>query len=75
MIAIKTHLKHMPDCCECCQWYGRHPYKGWTDLCKLVGHCMDEDQPEEWIYNGDGRPEACPLIEIVNRRASNGTLH
>ena len=23
-----------------------------------------DDQPEEWIYSGDGRPEACPLIEI-----------
>jgi hypothetical protein len=25
---------------------------------------MDDDQPEEWIYDGDSRPKACPLIEV-----------
>ena len=26
--------------------------------------CMDDDQPKEWIYDGNGRPEACPLFEV-----------
>jgi hypothetical protein len=25
---------------------------------------MDDDQPEEWIYDGNGRPKACPLVEV-----------
>lgn len=66
MICVKTDIKHMPECCEFCQWFGTrpHPYKGWTDICELMGHSMDDDQPEEWIYDGNGRPKACPLVEV-----------
>ena len=66
MIVIKTGLVHIPDSCDSCQWYESrpHPYKGWTDICELMGHSLDADQPEEWIYGGDDRPEACPLIEV-----------
>ena len=29
-----------------------------------MNHCTDDDQPEEWRYDGNSRPKACPLIEI-----------
>ena len=66
MIAITTDMREMPSCCDICQWYGSrpHPYKGWTNTCELMSHCMDDDQPDEWIYDGNGRPAACPLIEV-----------
>ena len=67
MLAIKTTaMKKMPDYCDECIWYDSipHPHKGWACICDLMGHCMDDDQPEEWIYGGDSRPDACPLIEI-----------
>lgn len=25
---------------------------------------LDDDQPDEWIFGGDERPKACPLIEV-----------
>ena len=66
-VCIKaTALKRMPEYCEDdCVWYGikSHPAKGWTEMCELMWHCMDDDQPEEWIYDGNGRPKACPLVE------------
>ena len=74
MIAIKVEcMKHMPSDCDFCYWFGTrpHPYKGWTDICELMGHCMDDDQPEEWIYSGDGRPKACPLVEVSDRKTEN----
>ena len=67
MLAIKiTAMVKMPDSCDTCIWFGTrpHPHKGWTELCELEGHCLDYDQPEEWIYDGNGRIQACPLIEI-----------
>ena len=66
MIAIITSLKELPEYCDDCQWYSSrpHPHKGWTELCELEAHCMDDDQPKEWIYDGNGRPEACPLREV-----------
>ena len=69
MIAIKTTMEYMPSDCDYCRWFGTrpHPYKGWTDICELMGHCMDDDQPEEWIYSGDSRPKACPLVEIAEQ--------
>ena len=69
MLAIKVEcMKHMPSDCDSCHWFSTrpHPYKGWTDICELMGHCMDDDQPEEWIYSGDERPKACPLVEVVD---------
>lgn len=67
MIAIKSDaMKQMPEYCDDCVWYGSrpHPCKGWTELCELMGHCMDDDQEEEWIYDGNSRPKACPLLEV-----------
>ena len=67
MIAIKvTAMAEMPETCDDCCWHGckPHPDKGWTDGCELMGHCIDDDQPKEWIYDGNRRPAACPLIEI-----------
>ena len=69
MITIKSDaMKQMPEYCDDCVWYGSrpHPHKGWTELCELMGHCMDDDQEEEWIYDGNGRPKACPLIEVAD---------
>ena len=73
MIAIKsTAMKIMPKFCDDCCWYGckPHPRKGWTESCDLMCHCMDDDEPEEWIYDGNGRPKACPLIEIDDEEES-----
>ena len=67
MIAIKTTaMKELPQFCDDCCWYDSlpHPAKGWTETCGLMYHCMDDDQPEEWIYDGNGRPKACPLIDL-----------
>lgn len=66
MVVIKTSLKEIPQYCEDCQWYEcrPHPNKGWSEGCGLMMHCIDDDQPEEWIYDGNGRPEACPLDEV-----------
>lgn len=66
MVAIKTSMKSLPEYCDDCQWYGTrpHPYKDWTDQCELMCECMDDDCAEEWIYDGNSRPKACPLIEI-----------
>jgi hypothetical protein len=66
MICIRTGMKELPEYCDDCQWYGNmpHPYKGWTETCELMNHCMDDDEPEEWIYDGNGRPKACPLVEV-----------
>lgn len=66
MIAIKTDIQDMPRGCDYCRWYGTrpHPYKGWTDICELMSQCMDDDQPEEWVFDGNKRPAACPLVEF-----------
>lgn len=73
MIAIKTSLQKMPEYCDNCQWYGcrPHPFKGWSEACELMTQCMDDDQPEEWIYDGNGRPAACPLIDLENEYGRN----
>jgi hypothetical protein len=66
MVVIKTSLKKLPEYCEECDWYTcrPHPHRGWTEICELECHCMDDNQPEEWIYDGNGRPKKCPLIEV-----------
>jgi hypothetical protein len=67
MICIKTDLKALPTWCDDCQWYDSppHPNKGWTNICRLMSHSMDDDQPEEWVYDGNGRPKACPLVSTI----------
>ena len=70
MIAIKSAvMKKMPEYCDACFWHKckPHPHKGWIDICELMSHCMDDDEPEEWIYDGNGRPKACPLIEVADK--------
>ena len=67
MIVIKSEaMKEMPRYCDDCVWYSTrpHPHKGWSDCCELTNHCLDDDQTEEWIYDGGGRPKACPLMEV-----------
>ena len=76
MIAIKSDaMERMPKYCDDCIWYGTrpHPHKGWTDMCELMGRCMDDDQEEEWIYDGNGRPKACPLIEVADTPQTEST--
>ena len=61
-----TYFEHIPDTCDNCIYYSckPHPYKGWSDVCELCGCCMDDDQEDDWIYDGDSRPKNCPLMEI-----------
>lgn len=74
MVFIKTSLKRVPNFCDDCRWYELrpHPMKGWTESCGLMNHCMDDDQPEEWIYDGNGRPGACPLVEMEEEEKADG---
>ena len=67
MIVTKTeYIKEMPRSCDFCPHYETrpHPYKGWTDICGLCVQCMDDDAPEQWHWDGNGRPNACPLMEF-----------
>lgn len=69
MIAIKLSgnvISRMPEYCDDCFYYAvnPHPYKGWTEKCELCSQCMDDDQEDAWIYDGNSRPKNCPLIEI-----------
>ena len=65
MIAIKTDIESLPKYCDDCIHYEcrPHPYKGWTEACTLCMQSMDDDAPKEWVYDGNGRPKKCPLIE------------
>lgn len=66
MICIKTKIKEMPEYCDDCNYYGcrPHPDKGWIDICELMCECMSDESNQDWIYDGNGRPKKCPLIEI-----------
>ena len=79
MIVIKTSVKNLPDNCSNCQWYSTrpHPYKGWTDICDLCGQSMDDDSPKDWLYDGNGRPKNCPLVEVgdTEKEDSRKTAH
>ena len=63
-------MNSLPETCDDCIYYGckPHPYKGWSDGCELCGHCMDDDQEDDWIYDGDSRPKNCPLMEIPKEK-------
>ncbi|MBP5422490.1 MAG: hypothetical protein J6Y78_08635 [Paludibacteraceae bacterium] len=73
MVVIKTNMRNLPEYCDDCIYYScrPHPYKGWSDSCDLCSQCMDDDQVREWVYDGNGRPENCPLMEIGE--TENGT--
>lgn len=67
MIVLKMpYLDKLPENCDDCIYKEIYPdpFKGWTDYCQLCNHCLDDDQPNEWIYDGNDRPDACQLIEI-----------
>lgn len=66
MICIKTNFEKLPEYCDdCCYFSSRpHPYKGWTVMCELLAHSIDDDEADEYIYDGNGRPNACPLMEV-----------
>jgi hypothetical protein len=67
MVVMKmAHFEHIPDTCDDCTYNScrPHPYKGWSECCELCCHCMDDDQEDDWIYDGNSRPKKCPLIEI-----------
>lgn len=67
MIAIKmSGMQKLPESCDDCIYFASrpHPFKGWTDLCELCVQCLDDDQPDGWIYGGDNRPKNCPLIDL-----------
>jgi len=67
MVVMKmTHMEKLPETCDDCPYYSckPHPYKGWVDGCELCCQCMDDDQEDDWIYDGNSRPKNCPLMEI-----------
>lgn len=67
MVVMKmTHMVNLPEVCDDCIYYGckPHPYKGWSDICELCGQCMDDGETEGLIYDGNGKPKNCPLIEV-----------
>ena len=71
MIAIKWEsMKEVPEYCDNCIYFGTrpHPIKGWTDLCELMNECMDDDCEDGWIYDGNGRPKNCPIIEVEDEK-------
>ena len=70
MIVIKTNIKELPKYCDDCIYYScrPHPYKGWSDSCELCSQCMDDDQEDDWIYDGNGRPKKCPLFEVEEQQ-------
>ena len=35
---------------------------------------MDDDVEEDWIYDGNGRPKKCPLIDVPDEEAVNVTV-
>ena len=73
MVVMKmTCMDHLPETCDDCTYYAYrpHPYKGWLDCCELCMHCMDDDQEDDWIYDGDSRPRNCPLMEIPTDKES-----
>lgn len=75
MVVMKmTHMVNLPEFCDDCIYYvcKPHPYKGWSDICELCGQCMDDDQAEDWIYDGNGRPKNCPLMEVNSDEDSIG---
>lgn len=67
MIVIKTNIRNMPEYCDDCRWYSTrpHPVKGWAEVCELMLECIDDDAPDEWKYDGNDRPKACPLLEVA----------
>lgn len=70
MIAIKTSMFDLPEYCDDCRYYqcSPHPIKGWSDFCGLCCECMDDDCKEGWLYDGNSRPEKCPLFIVPEER-------
>lgn len=68
MVVIKTEFKMLPEECETCCYYGcrPHPRDGWMDLCELCGERIDGDgcKDDGWHYDGEKRPDNCPLMEV-----------
>lgn len=70
MVVIRTEFKEVPEQCEdCCYYASRpHPRDGWMDLCELCGERIDGDgcKDDGWYYDGEKRPDNCPLMEVEN---------
>lgn len=68
MVVIKTEFVELPEYCEeCCYFESRpHPRDGWMDLCELCGERIDGDggKDDGWFYDGEKRPDNCPLMEV-----------
>ena len=66
MICIKTDLMKLPQRCDECDWWQTdpHPRKGWVDWCGLCKEVTDDDASDGWLYDGEKRPNNCPLVDV-----------
>lgn len=66
VIVIKTSITALPEYCDDCTYYScsPYPYKGWMNACELCVQCLDDDGEKGWFYDGNDRPENCPLFEV-----------
>lgn len=70
MVVIRTEIKEIPEYCEACRYFGSlpNPRDGWMDLCELCGERIDSDgcKDDGWCYDGNKRPDNCPLMEVTD---------
>ncbi len=67
MIVVKCKsLTKIPEYCDDCLYMETMPcpMNGWVDLCLLANVNMTDNLDEGWIYDGNGRPKNCWLMEI-----------
>lgn len=67
MVVIKTEMSKLPKGCEDCSYFRlrMHPIDGIEDMvCRLSG-AMLISRDERRNYDGEKRPDNCPLIELV----------
>lgn len=67
MVVIKTEMSKLQKGCEDCSYFclGMHPIDGIEDMvCRLSG-VMLVSRDESRNYDGEKRPDNCPLMELV----------
>ena len=67
MVVIKTEMSKLQKGCEDCSYFclKMHPIDGIEDMvCRLSG-VMLISRDERRNYDGEKRPDNCPLMELV----------